>query len=316
MAERATKNYIWFSCDPVRGKIDVYPRFFAERIETGFRQGADFVRLGEFFDATVHLRGDRFCQTTPSFDEGPNAQKQGGFRNVVRCEISERHTGVLFCIVGTKHCFRIASAQPSTAKPASLLTEQIWYDLQDGGGGDEEAAGTWTEQMLDVDGVWFVVWQWCSAKEVKISDVNLEDWICYDEDWNRQIEDEFQRHKRGDGSGEVALGTSRVYNVVFMADSIYAVQRHAVHSEDRKCVRRVVLSAAQIKSALQRETPKTVYVDDKCPITHLSIHDPVVVCDGYVYERDAIEKWLSQHETSPMTGLPLRTRRFQKFVGQ
>ena len=39
----------------------------------------------------------------------------------------------------------------------------------------------------------------------------------------------------------------------------------------------------------------------KCSITHEMMNDPVVDNDGNSYERDAIEKWLHNHSTSPIT---------------
>ena len=42
-----------------------------------------------------------------------------------------------------------------------------------------------------------------------------------------------------------------------------------------------------------------------CPITTDLLIDPVVTADGQSYERDAIEKWLRKHDTSPLTGKKL-----------
>lgn len=42
-------------------------------------------------------------------------------------------------------------------------------------------------------------------------------------------------------------------------------------------------------------------MDIKCPITREIMYDPVVASDGVVYERDAIEKWLSMNSHSPVT---------------
>ena len=39
-----------------------------------------------------------------------------------------------------------------------------------------------------------------------------------------------------------------------------------------------------------------------CPITHALMQDPVMIADGYSYERSAILRWLSEHTTSPVTG--------------
>ena len=36
--------------------------------------------------------------------------------------------------------------------------------------------------------------------------------------------------------------------------------------------------------------------------------DPVVSCDGYMYERAAISAWLQDHDTAPLTGEPLDTK--------
>ena len=33
--------------------------------------------------------------------------------------------------------------------------------------------------------------------------------------------------------------------------------------------------------------------------------DPVIAADGHSYEREAMQKWLTQHATSPVTGLKL-----------
>ena len=38
-----------------------------------------------------------------------------------------------------------------------------------------------------------------------------------------------------------------------------------------------------------------------CPITHDIMIDPVICSDGISYERVAIQRWLIDHNTSPMT---------------
>ena len=42
-----------------------------------------------------------------------------------------------------------------------------------------------------------------------------------------------------------------------------------------------------------------------CPISQQCMHDPVVLSDGHTYERQYIERWLQQHNTSPVSGLHL-----------
>eukprot|EP01043_Picozoa_sp_COSAG02_P083301 COSAG02_NODE_21347_length_792_cov_0.878788_1_plen_120_part_10 len=52
-------------------------------------------------------------------------------------------------------------------------------------------------------------------------------------------------------------------------------------------------------------TPATPPAALLCPITRDLMHDPCIATDGHTYERTAIETWLLQHDTSPMTGLAL-----------
>ena len=46
----------------------------------------------------------------------------------------------------------------------------------------------------------------------------------------------------------------------------------------------------------------------KCPISLELMKDPVVASDGCTYERDSIQKWLAEHNTSPATNEPLQHR--------
>lgn len=45
-----------------------------------------------------------------------------------------------------------------------------------------------------------------------------------------------------------------------------------------------------------------------CPILHTRMVDPVCTADGHTFEREAIEKWLSLNDTSPLTGLRLPSK--------
>eukprot|EP00903_Cladosiphon_okamuranus_P019148 g17614.t2 len=42
-----------------------------------------------------------------------------------------------------------------------------------------------------------------------------------------------------------------------------------------------------------------------CPITRELMRDPVIAADGHTYDREAIEMWLRNHDTSPKTGQPM-----------
>jgi len=46
----------------------------------------------------------------------------------------------------------------------------------------------------------------------------------------------------------------------------------------------------------------------RCPITGMLMYDPVTLCDGYNYEREAINKWLKINNKSPRTNKPLSSK--------
>jgi hypothetical protein len=50
------------------------------------------------------------------------------------------------------------------------------------------------------------------------------------------------------------------------------------------------------------DEPPSMFV---CPITQEVMEDPVFASDGFTYERAAIAGWIVNHNTSPMTNLPL-----------
>ncbi len=45
-----------------------------------------------------------------------------------------------------------------------------------------------------------------------------------------------------------------------------------------------------------------------CPITHEIMKDPASTIDGHTYERAAIESWLKNHDTSPLTNEKLASK--------
>lgn len=81
-----------------------------------------------------------------------------------------------------------------------------------------------------------------------------------------------------------------------------AVQVSEVQVEHDRVLNQV--AARKEEEALRRR----VEPDFICPITHERMSEPVLAADGHSYERQAIEKWLQKHNTSPMTGAPLAHR--------
>ncbi len=59
-----------------------------------------------------------------------------------------------------------------------------------------------------------------------------------------------------------------------------------------------------------RDFPQAYY----CMITQQLMVDPVTDLEGNSYERSAIEQWLSNHDTSPVTRGPLRRENLRENI--
>ena len=77
----------------------------------------------------------------------------------------------------------------------------------------------------------------------------------------------------------------------------------------RTSIRTVILNnPAYVAWEASRQRPEfsgTVPSDLVCPLTHQIYQDPVRADDHYVYERAALEAWLSFRNTSPITNQPM-----------
>ena len=85
-------------------------------------------------------------------------------------------------------------------------------------------------------------------------------------------------------------------------------------AQPRPLLRRARYTAsdvAALKAALglanrgREETEMNAPASFICPITQELMEEPCVTQDGQTYERHAIEYWLKDHDTSPLTGQPL-----------
>ena len=102
--------------------------------------------------------------------------------------------------------------------------------------------------------------------------------------------------------GNVPVGITKWIMVLAdrLKDSFFAAQRaipSAVPSSSSK--------------APQPSAPEPVEIPREfvCPITLEIMEYPVVLAgDGFVYEREVIEKWIQNHDQSPSTGAPLKSK--------
>ena len=65
----------------------------------------------------------------------------------------------------------------------------------------------------------------------------------------------------------------------------------------------VELNVVELNVGEPAEAPESYL----CPITYDLMADPMVAPDGNSYERSAIEQWLQQHGTSPISRQPMQT---------
>lgn len=86
----------------------------------------------------------------------------------------------------------------------------------------------------------------------------------------------------------------------FHEDMVVEVSQ--TQAERDKILRKV--EQRKVQAALRRRLEP----DFMCPILHERMKCPVLAADGFTYERQAIEKWLAMHNTSPMTGAVLAHR--------
>ena len=100
----------------------------------------------------------------------------------------------------------------------------------------------------------------------------------------------------------VSIGAPARAKTLAAQDELDAAAVHQARLESSLFEHRAELR--RLRSVLsQREIPDAL----TCPITLEIMKDPCMACDGFTYERSAIESWLTKKSTSPKTGEPLST---------
>jgi hypothetical protein len=128
------------------------------------------------------------------------------------------------------------------------------------------------------------------------------------------IQDMEERGQEKDRIEEV-ISALKIYNEAIQTKKIKPVVQKSAIEEVSEKYRNMGLEVSEahkkykddlvrMKEAFKGEIPETFY----CPITREIFFDPVMTCDGQTYERQAVTEWLKDHDTSPLTGLPLANR--------
>lgn len=310
---------VWASVDPVRRKVDIYPKAIATRIEKSYTERDPWMPstcvLGsDFFNATIHFHpsGSKY-QTTPGMSMGRAGFKQPGYRSVKRCEV---YNGNIIIYAKQVHGeWRITNEIDSELRfEESPLTENIiTTDYLD----ENTTIKPWCKEDLESQSLdsLVVVWQWCQLTCVSVSLCSDNNWIPYNNDNNISIEHAFQSNYT---SVRIDLPIIGQRDIRFNPGACYASQVSLDHSRNRS-VRRVVKTIQELREMFSRiAKPPENYseiVNDLpdgevphhycCPILQEIMTDPVKTIDGFTYERSAIERWFEHRVSSPLTGLSL-----------
>jgi len=317
-------EFVWASVDPVRRKVDIYPKAIALRIEKSYNERDRFglkstcVLGSDFFNATVHFHpsGTQY-QTTPGMTLGRGDFKHPGFRSVKRCLVVDGTITIYSKPIQgewritnseleSEHTF-IETPGTSNIIVSDNLEESSEFKVWES-----------SDLEIDDDSKLVIVWEWClQTYGYDVSKYSDAHWRPYNCDINRLIEEAFSSSLM---HIKVDLPVIGERNICFNSENCYAKQESLDKTKIRT-IRRVVktikelnLSFANIANVpenyseiVSHLSPDEIPHHYCCPILQEIMSDPVKTVDGFTYERSAIETWFVQRVSSPLTGLPLDT---------
>jgi hypothetical protein len=274
---------VYYSIDPTRGSIDVYPKRFSQKIndainESRGKSGGSIYLGKQFFDATVHWdvteatrcigSGPQLYQTTPGCNVG-GSYKSSGMRDVWVKD---------FEVCGSRElCHEV---QRVNYEWTGLITERLPEDdptqfmattvvpdehfvVDDG----EELLPRWqwckrTNETLDL-----VPWEERTTGRASIFNVLEKEWGFYTDEVDQQIQ---AAHAAEEPHVDVVL-CSRQYRIMFQKGSIYAKQVDPIMRKER-VARLVYMKPSAVQQRMVGESC-TLSDDEVCPICLLQFRD-------------------------------------------
>ena len=326
-----TNHCVWLSIDPVRRKIDFYPKPIATRIEKAFQERDIYVPnkivIGkDFFNATIHFHISGSCyQTTPGMSMERGGFKQPGYRSVKRFNInsSEEYIDVYSKKVNGE--WRIATSElESEIKfhekiDKNCVIETTLLNVEDLKEWKPEDLNMLNPSYLNNS---VVVWQWCLGVSEKQGNLMVLDdnwWTPYLYEQNKIIEKAF---KEQENNINITIPFDDSIRIIhFNNESCFGNQYDVTYSKCR-LIRRKIITIGELQKLIKNinVVPKSISemladLDNDsiprefiCCITQSIMDDPVKTVDGQTYDRVAILKWFEQHNTSPLTGLVLPSK--------
>jgi len=326
-----TNHCVWLSVDPVRRKVDFYPRPIATRIERAFQERDMYVPnqivLGkDFFNSTIHFHISGTCyQTTPGMLMGRAGFKEPGYRSVKRININSTDEYIDVYSKQINGEWRICSTYLDSdiifheKIDKNCVIETTLLNIEDLKEWEPDHLNM--ENQSDLNNS-IVVWQWCRGVPEKQGNLMLLDdnwWTPYLYPQNKIIEKAF-KEQENDINITIPFDDS-VRRIHFNNDSCFGNQYDDVNNKSR-LIRRKIVTVGQLQELIKNINviPRSIsdiladLNDDSIPreficcITQSIMNDPVKTVDGQTYDRVAILKWFEQHSTSPLTGLVLPSK--------
>lgn len=329
-----SNNVCWVSIDPVRCKVDIFPKIIAQRIEKSYIECDRFTTstciLGsDFFNATIHFHPSGTCyQTTPGIYMGRAGFKQSGYRSVKRFKLNNNQNEIIVFSKQINSEWRIANSESDS----EIIFEEsisndviIKYDIIEN---IHTKITYWNNENLNSNN-WdlnVIIWQWCRGDVENQGNLMLlsdELWVPYLYEQNKTIEENYSNNNFNITINLPFDNSERT--IIMEYDSCYGKQLNYTTSSSTgfRLIRRKFVTLQELKHLLNKinilpndpslltsilnsdAIPNEFY----CCISQDIMTDPVKTIDNHTYDRKYIDRWFIQHNTSPLTGLHLTSKR-------
>jgi hypothetical protein len=306
-------NLIWISLDPVRRKVDFYPKLIAHRIEFDYQHrninNTTKCDLGkDFFNATIHFHPNGvFCQTTKSLIFGRNTFKEPGYRSVRRIILEEGQKTIILYSKFVSEELRITDNKVDSE---ITFNENIPLDViinTDNYQDNPPSLNIWKMEDLTsgLNDSNVIVWQWYMGivqEPAKLNCLNDNCFVPYSNNLNEEIEKAYQNQK----NTIIKLPTIGYRHIEFISGTCYAKQK-SLDGLKVRIVRRVVKTINEVIMMFNRMSTLQIDINEilenlpdgtiphhyYCPIFQDIMKNPVTTVDGHIYDEKAILTWFN-----------------------
>ena len=333
-----SKQYVyWISIDPIRRKIDPYPKTISQRLEKEYNKRelfttTDCVLGNDFFNATIHFHYDgTIYQTTPGLNLGRAGFKQPGYRSVKRIVVDENQNNITVYSKQVHREWRLAYSEVDAEitfndpifKENLVNNEEeiIDYNIE-----------FWKSEDLESNDLTknVIIWEWCRGTVEKNGNLMLlsnDWWIPYLFYQNQKIETSFANKE--EETSIILPNETNERNICFIPTSNYGNQiKYESNIQYSRLIRRRIITIGELqekikninKLPLDPAVLETILDSDEipnefyCSISQSIMYDPVKTVDGHTYDRRSIERWFQINNTSPLTGLHLTSTNLEPNI--